>query len=47
MKPKTAFGRVKHGTRPVILSHGFAARMSRKKMALKNAPYQAQIIGRG
>ena len=39
MKPKTTFGRVKHGTAPPILPHGFAACISRKKMALKDAPY--------
>ena len=32
-RPKTAFGRVKHGTAPPILPHGFAVCISRKNDA--------------
>jgi len=51
MKPKTAFGRVKHGTAPPILPPDFAACISRKNDAktclLFAADYWARFIGRG
>ena len=51
MKPKTAFGRVKHGTAPPILPPDFAACISRKNDAktclLFAADYWARFIERG
>jgi GH24 family phage-related lysozyme (muramidase) len=47
MKPKTAFGRVKHGTAPSILPPGFAACISLKndlnRCPLSGADYGARI----
>jgi len=46
MKPKTAFGRVKHGTAPPILPPDFAACISRKNDAKTCLLFAADYWGR-